>query len=352
MQPNVISGTTASLRPTGIARYFSAVFLAVWLAGWAVGEIVASGVLIGIFSSILGARPFWFPPRDADFLKSGGVAFVVLFLLVWLTFWTVGGLTAATQLLRSLAGEDTIALDVDGFELTRRAGPLRRRYRFARTAVRRIRLRSRDRAVVADTEKGTRVLTQFGEAPEREAIALWLKQHLGQSDAAISAAGGMVPATWDVTSDDVTTYVRKVKPGARASRAIIAWLLTGVAGWAWFASFGNERPMGSVFALAFVVLLAFGASATTWGRREWIARPGELTFRRAFATWTAEQTFRSARLEVTHERDSDNDSRYELVVADGQQRRVIHWELHDSGEVDDLGRWLGSRTGFPFTPAA
>jgi hypothetical protein len=352
MQPDVIVGTTASLRPRGIGRYFSAAFLAVWLAGWVVGEVVASGVLIGIFSSIFGARPFWFPPRDADFLKTGGVALVILFLLVWLTFWTIGGIAAASQLVRSLAGEDTIALDADGFQLTRRAGPLRRRYMFERSAIRRIRLRLRDRAVVVDTEKGTRVLTQFGEASEREAIAEWLKQHLGQSTAAISVAGGMAPPTWDVRTDDATTYLRKVKPGARAIRGIIAWLLTGVSGFVWFVSVNSERSAGSVGALLFTLLLAVGASMATWGRREWIARQRELTFRRAFATWTAEQTFRNARLDVTHQRDSDNDSRYELVVIDAQQRKVIHWELHDSGEVDDLGRWLGSRTGFPFTPAA
>jgi hypothetical protein len=352
MQPIGISGTTASLRPTGIGRFFSAAFLSVWLAGWAVGEVVASGALTGIFASILGARPFWFPPRDADLAKTGPILFFILFLLVWLTFWTIGGIAAATQLLRSVAGEDTIALDGEGFELTRRAGPFQRRYRFERSAVRRIRLRSRDRALVVDTEKGSRLLTELGAASERGAIADWLKQHLGRSDAMAFDTGGMAPVTWDVRSEDATTYLRKVKPRGRAVRAIIVWLLTGISGFVWFASLDSETIAGSISALLFTMLLALGASIVTWGRREWTARHGELTFRRTFAAWTAEQTFRSARLEVTHHRDSDNDSLYELVVTDGQQRKVIHSQFHDSSEVDDFGRWLGSRTGFPFTPAA
>ena len=32
----MISGTTASLRPLGIGRYFSAAFLSVWLVGWVI----------------------------------------------------------------------------------------------------------------------------------------------------------------------------------------------------------------------------------------------------------------------------------------------------------------------------
>jgi hypothetical protein len=50
---------------------------------------------------------------------------------------------------------------------------------------------------------------------------------------------------------------------------------------------------------------------------------------------------------VTHDTDSDGDSSYKLIVTDAEGRKTIHTEVHDSGEVVDLGRWLAARTGFP-----
>jgi hypothetical protein len=67
--------------------------------------------------------------------------------------------------------------------------------------------------------------------------------------------------------------------------------------------------------------------------------------------WTSERAFRSARLELTHETDSDNDSHYKLVVIDAAGRRTIHSQVHDSGEVVDLAHWFAGRTGFRLTSA-
>ncbi len=97
------------------------------------------------------------------------------------------------------------------------------------------------------------------------------------------------------------------------------------------------------------LLVVAGAALSTWGRRELIVRYGELTFRRSFAIWNTERAFRSARFDVMHERDSDNDSHYKLIVTDAAGRRTIHSQVHDSGEVVDLAHWLASRTGFPLT---
>jgi hypothetical protein len=75
----------------------------------------------------------------------------------------------------------------------------------------------------------------------------------------------------------------------------------------------------------------------------------EVLFRRSFARWTTERAFRSARLELAHETDSDNDSHYRLIVTDAAEPRTIHSQVHDSGEVVDLAHWLAGRTGFPLT---
>jgi hypothetical protein len=326
-----------------------AAFLSAWLIGWVVGEVFAIGISATIGGSMTGVLSKELFAWSADLAKSGGAAFLILFLLLWLTFWTIGGVVALTQAVRSLAGEDVIGLRESGFDVVRRAGPFQRRYRFDRSAIRRLRVRPHDRAVVADTVNGISVVTSFGAPADREAVADWLSRHLGLADA--DAAMAKPPATWEVRTEGEVAYVRKVRPGARLTRSVISWLLTAAIASAWYASVGHDGPIGSIPAMMLTVLLALGAAMSTWGRREWIVRPGELTFRRSFALWTAERTFRSARLEVVHEADSDNDHHYTLVVIDGAGRKPLHSQVHDSGEVVDLANWLAARTGFPLTSA-
>jgi hypothetical protein len=121
-------GTTRSFRPSGIGRYFMAAFMLVWLAGWAVGETVALFGVGGILSAMAGVFTDRLPTFLTDPVSSGAVVFILLFLTVWLTFWTIGGVGAMVHLLRSLWGEDAIALSSEGIELIWRAGPIRRRY--------------------------------------------------------------------------------------------------------------------------------------------------------------------------------------------------------------------------------
>jgi hypothetical protein len=256
---------------------------------------------------------------------------------------------ALTYLTRSLVGEDVIGLTASGFEVVRRVGPFRRRYALERSAIRRLRSRRHDRAVLADTTNGTRVITTFGAPAERDAVIDWLTEHLGLHDA--DATAGATPAAWDVRIEGETAHVRKVRPGVRLTRALTLWLLTVAMASALYASSDPEAMAASTPALVLTLFLAAGAAMITWGRREWIVRPGELMFRRSFATWTDERTFKSARLELTHEIDSDNDDHYNLIVVGAAGRRTLHSQAYDSGEVVDLGRWLAARTGFPLTSA-
>jgi len=347
----MIAGATASLRPAGIGRYFTAAFLSVWLVGWVVGEAVALIALAAILGSMSGLFSGQLPAWPADLVNGGGAGFVIIFLLIWLTFWTVGGIGAATHLLRSLFGEDLIVLSGSGLEVVRRAGPFRRRYPFERSAIRRLRSRPRDKALVVDTDRGTQVLTVLGSPQEREAVRDWLRQYLQLPDEDAVAATGAAPATWEVTIEGDTTYLRKVQPRVRAVRSLISWLMTGAMAMGWRGSVDADSAAGSIPALMLTLLVAVGAATSTWGRREWIVRPGELTFRWHLAMWTSERTFKSARLEVTHHTDSDDDSHYKLVVVDNQGRRAVHNQMNDSGEIVDLAHWLAGRTGFPLTLA-
>jgi hypothetical protein len=62
--------------------------------------------------------------------------------------------------VRGVAGEDRFELTADGFTLVRKAGPFHRTRRFERSALHRLRVRGRDRMLVADTVRGTDVLTE------------------------------------------------------------------------------------------------------------------------------------------------------------------------------------------------
>jgi hypothetical protein len=244
---------------------------------------------------------------------------------------------------------DVIGLTDSGFEIVHRAGPFRRRYAFDRSAIRRFRMRPHDKAVMVDTATGTRVITTFGLPIERDELADWLSRHLGLADAAAEA--GTPPATWDVRTEGDVAYLRKVRPRARFTRSLIAWLLTAGIASAWYVSLDAETSDRNIPALVLTLLVAAGAAMSSWGRRELIVRHGELIVHRSFALWTSERAFRSARLELTHETDSDNDSHYKLVVIDAAGRRTIHSQVHDSGEVVDLAHWFAGRTGFRLTSA-
>ena len=139
--------------------------------------------------------------------------------------------------------------------------------------------------------------------------------------------------------------------GARFTRSLISWLLTAGIAWAWYVSLDADTSDSNIPALVLTLLVAAGAAMSTWGRRELLVGHGELIFRRSFAMWSTERAFRSARLELTHETDSDNDSHYNLIVIDAAGRQTVHSQVHDSGEVVDLAHWLAGRTGFRLTSA-
>ncbi|MCP9859925.1 MULTISPECIES: hypothetical protein [unclassified Cyanobium] len=76
---------TFRFRPLGPGRFFVAAFLAFWLCGWLAGEVFAVSLLWKLLST---------------FLTTGqGTLPATLFLLVWVSFWSVGGAAALHHLV-------------------------------------------------------------------------------------------------------------------------------------------------------------------------------------------------------------------------------------------------------------
>ena len=297
----VIVESAATLRPTGIGRYFNAAFLGVWLAGWAIGEVIAVGLIIAIIVvPILRRREVDLPAFFESWTSAGVPIAIFLFLLVWTTLWTIGGYAAMTALLRSVAGKDRVRLLPMGVELTRGAGPFKRTRVINRTDINRIRVRHHDHALVADTTFGTLLLTDLGTRSERETICHWLR-------------GGLQPPLDGVIRIDTD----KGPPGWRKQTA---------------------EDGG--------ITLRRRAAWLPWLRSEWIVRRGLVTHRRRIGPWISEHTYDHAQFAIEHTTDSDGDDLYRLILRSARGDRTIQSEINDDGEIVDCARWFASRTGF------
>jgi hypothetical protein len=344
-----IAGSSATLRATGVVRYFGAAFLIVWLAGWAIGEFVAIAFLILLIRSVVGSTAgLTWPIPGGDWIAGGAAGYVFLFLLVWLPLWTFGGFAALREVLRSLAGEDRISLQAMGdVELVRRAGPFSRVKTFDRSSIRRVRIRRHDKAAVIDTASGTELITSFGAPEERRAMAEWLRRELALPEDGIRIETGEAPPGWNMSVESDAARLNRMDPRTRRIGAFIVWAIAGFTALIFFGSMTTDVAWGSAVALALTLVLVSWAAWVTWSGREWLVRHGQLTSYRRFAAWEWERSFSSARLEVVESTDSDNDHHYAVKVVDREGTRTIASEMNEEADIIDLARWLAARTGFP-----
>jgi hypothetical protein len=347
-----IGADTFSLRPVGWGRYIDVVFLGVWLAGWVVGEVFGLA-LMGGFLAALGAGVFGitlsFAPRVAP---DGSAPFFLLFALVWLTLWSVGGIGALTHFLRSAAGLDILSVSPAGLELERRAGPFRRRRTIPRASLRRLRMRdgTRNATLVVDTASGSVDLTTLGTRDDRVALMAWLRERLAFPDEAEvkRLEAEIAPPGWDVDVHPTETHLARPTRHTRAIQAAILWTLAGLVSTGVISARHADRLTGAHIAAGVLTLLiALWATWTTWGRSEWLVRDGRLTWHRRFGTWRRETPFDHAAIELLHAVDSDGDDRFTLRVRSATARRTIATALYDATELGALAEWLSARTRFP-----
>ena len=348
---------TRQLRATHWSRYFDAVFLLIWLVFWVVGEVVAVALVVMMIASSLSAafgRPLllasWAPPTD------GSVSVFLLFLLFWLTLWTVGGIAAVTHLLRNLSGEDSIDVTASGLSLTWRAGPIRRRREIPRASIRRIRIQLKGGAVVADTDTGTVEISDLGDAEQRRELREWLSSQLalaGEAHAKLRERE-MRPLERDVDTQGTEIIVTRPTRQIRVNQARVMLSVAALMSLGWIDAFRrglmNATTGESLAALLTLVVAASSLLFMTL-RAEWTLRPGRMSVRRRVGHFALrERDFpASSTIELEHHVDSDGDDRYKLVIKDSSQRRVLDTALHDQHELLALGEWLSARTGFTFT---
>lgn len=351
-----------TIRPRGVGRFGGAAFLAFWLCGWALGETFATAALLGTLLAT-------FAPGVLDALGlagrlpglGGGGLFIMLFLAVWLTFWTIGGLAAMRELLRLVASSDRIAVGAGAIELDQRLGPFRSRHTLAAGEIRRIELTARGvvTAVLAD---GKVVLTALGTAEERKALAAWLRGVLPLSRAVSAVAidrqrqRDELPAGWEsepaangegvlLRRDRRTLGRQAAVLYALAAIAALAFVLTVV------PALRGDVPRSRLFAGMPALLIgagfALGGVYVQAGGRVLAAFPGRLEVRRFVLDRWRVRELPVSFLSLERGRDSDGDLQHRLI-AHGAKSMTLQSALDDPGELLHLGRWLAARLGVRF----
>jgi hypothetical protein len=297
-----------TLEPRGAGRFFTAGFLLFWLCGWAIGEGFALWILGNGAAALMTGTP----------LKGPALA-MGAFLLLWLSFWTLGGIAAVAAFLQMVWAEDRLTTEGGGLVLQRQRGPFLRRREFPRDTVRRILISPRNGALALETGQATVELSPLGTPEERAAAASALRSELGIPDVALVRLDDALPKGWEevITPEGA----RAVAPdrGTRRTQARVAAALTVGAG-ALAAALIRES-LDKVQLLPFAILFSLGtvalAAGCIWlarGRMEWRIGSGSLTLRRRFGSGVKD-VFEARRFELTTTPGSSDSHEYTTLEA-------------------------------------
>src|SRR5688572_12644565 len=114
-----VEGDSVTLRASGVGRYVEAALLGAWVLGWAIGELFVLAVLGSMLTALFGFL------HESELTRLGrsalerapgfemGFLGIFLFLMLWLSLWTVGGLAAISSCLRLAAGSDRLTVRGD-----------------------------------------------------------------------------------------------------------------------------------------------------------------------------------------------------------------------------------------------
>jgi hypothetical protein len=310
---NTITDWEARFRPRGAGRFVGAAFLSVWLCGWAAGEAFVLFVLGAGAVALATGQPAMGRDQPAALgpaLAVGG------FLVVWLAFWTLGGMAAMRELLRLLWAEDHLAACPEGLLLSRRLGPFRSLRRLAKADIRRVFVQRRRSTLMAETDAGLVELTNLGTVQERTDAAAHLRRVLARPDEQAGTAPEAVPKGWEeihvpqsgaVLVPNLRTRHKQARVMAAVTLAASVVLLLLVR-----ASLRDVNLWAlTAMAGAATAGLGWGAAWLWWGRKEWVISPGRLTLQKRFAG-RVRVLGEAHALELTEREDSDGDGWYEL----------------------------------------
>jgi hypothetical protein len=348
------SGWQVTLRAKGIVRFFPAAFLALWLCGWAVGEVFAGGLMLALIGHAAGQSQWasWLPVMKGVPPEPQMQLLFFAFIAFWLTFWTIGGVSAFGQMLGLLFGREVIRFEGDTLEVRHVALVTLRRLRLEAADIRTIR---KDRmTIVAETRHKRHAIATFCGKDERDELMTLLAEWHRARRRVVAASADESPAEGFRLEPDETGRVALVT-GTRFQRGLGLVLLVIGVGCAFAASAIADRGDspgrwgGVLIAGLFGTFFTYAGGWLTFVRESWHPRSGSLELRRhAFGqTWTT--VFAPLTLELEASTDSDHDSRWTLVLRGEGQRRNLLSSTHDPNPPRALGEWLAGATGVTLT---
>jgi len=343
-----MAGLEARLKPHGVGRWGGVAFLSVWLCFWLVGEVVVLGILLAGGWALVTGQPFGSGNTP---LETGPALFAGVFMLVWVTFWTFGGLMAWHELFRLAWSSDRLLARSDGLEVVNRVGPLTRRRWLLRDTLRSFFRIEGQRILQAETTTGLVELTRNGTPAQQEQLIATFTAELRLPDPSIHPP--LLPDTWrEVRSPEGDAVVVK-NPATSRTAARVMWLVTLPLIWAALTLLHEawmKPSLGAIAAILAVVagFALWGAVRLTWGREEWRLEKGRLIRQKRFGQRRREK-FSGTALRLSETTDSDGDPWFKLELRDaGGAAPSLHQVTHDPTEPRQLGRWLATRTGLPF----
>jgi hypothetical protein len=351
------------LTPRGADRYATAGFLGFWLCGWAAGEAFALWFLIKGAIALLTGEP---PDPGRDPIPWGPAVMVGLFLIVWLTLWTVGGIAAASEFVRLLWGRDRIVIASGRLRVTWSRWPFRAGREFERDTIRRILLVGRDDRLALESNRERVELSGLGTRNQRVEAAKAIRTELGIAEA--PSTGTSVPSGWEViiTAEGERALVASLATRRAQARfmTVVTMVLATVT-----LLLGRKSVERLDLIVPALILLTFtigAAAGATWLARvrwEWRIRSSHLTLRKRVGA-VVNDVFEARRLVIDRDTDSDGDSWYALyAMADSEGPAVskpVSWRqippknsktiarvMNDASTVHDLAAWLARETSLP-----
>ncbi|NMO18948.1 hypothetical protein HPC49_14525 [Pyxidicoccus fallax] len=345
---------TAQLRPSGWGRYGNAVFLGGWLCGWAVGEVVALGVLVrSLWARVLPGLQVGLP--DIEPASSPLSVWGLLFMGVWLTGWTVGGIFALRRLRALLVSEARLSFNRAGVTREWRLGPWWSRFHLERGALVDVDLGGPRGALFATLTTGKTVdLLRGGTAEQRRELLDALRERLSLAWDESSQVRHTPPG-WDGEPLPAGGWVLRSPHEARQRQGRV-WSVAalGLAACAvlltWRLLLNGGLRAGVLFAAVIAVLAALAAVMARrgfQGPESWEVRRGALVHARHGLFRTRRTEYASPELNVERTLDEDGDIRFDLWV----RAKRMHWQLASSFNTPrgllHLGNWLAHRLGSP-----
>jgi len=336
------------LRASGIARWFEVAFLLFWLAGWAAGEVFGVWILVSVIAAALKLPIHGVPTIPAGGAGLAGAAAMFAFGLLWLSFWTLGGVAAATRVLQMLWGVDRIEWDGAGVRRISRFGPFRRTREFTREEIRAVRFRRG--GVALEMPKGAVTLTCLGSRQDHAELRAEIEQALGLAER--RAAQPELPQGWESEVDPEGIPVLTRSRTLRRRQAMFVSFLFLVLGTVvglliGGARSGSNAPPWVAPAVLGLIATAVGAGAAwLWlGGEALRLRPSHVQVVRWFGSRRWIREYAAAFIRLEHSTDSDGDDWYKLVLRGSAGAKTVASALHDPFELELLGRWIAARLG-------